>query len=88
MTRPAKHEPHPAHRSRSQQTPSDLPRNAGANEGPGKRIYFVVVTLVKNSCGDAVSQNLGTYDRKRPPRLLRHRRIRELLPMYRPCPYE
>jgi len=88
MMRPAKHEPHPAHRPRSQQTRSDLPRHAGANERPGKRIYFVVVTLVKNSCADAVGQYLGAYDRKRPPRFLRHWRIRQLLPMHRPCLYE
>jgi hypothetical protein len=84
MMPPVKRQPHPPGRPKSEQTPSNLPRDASVNERPGQRIGFVVMPLIKNPGRDAVGHNLCAYDRKRCVRLLRYHclrygRLRQLL---------
>jgi hypothetical protein len=50
------------------------------HEGFGHRIDFVVVPLIKDSCGHAVGQNFSAEPYERRPRRLRYLTTRQLLP--------
>ncbi len=71
VMQPVEHIPSAARRSHSQQTGPNLPSHARANERLGQRISFPIGTLVKNSGGHAVSQNLSPEDGEGRQRRLR-----------------